>query len=95
MRISVRLAVKPTPTIRLPQDTVDLSTGEAARVRGEGRFDLNFAPRVAVAAEAMTCLVLVDRLLCAGEIDPLRLSRSRLVRRLRAKRKAAHGEGGA
>ncbi len=96
MRISMRLAVKPTPTIRLPQETVDLSTGASAEVRGHGRFDLNFAPRVAVVAEAMTAICLVDRLLCAGEIHPTRLADSPILlrRRRRAARRPASKEPG-
>lgn len=81
MTVVLEAAVKPTPTIRRPQATVDLATGRPAHVTGEGRFDLNFTPRVAVVAEAMTAIVLVDRLIGAGEIHPLRLSDSALLRR--------------
>jgi chorismate synthase len=71
--VEVTLAVKPTPTLRVEQDTVDLETGEPARISGLGRFDMNFAPRVAVVGEAMTLLVLADALLAAGAIPPIRL----------------------
>jgi len=70
--IEVRIAVKPTPTVRVEQETVDLSTGEAARISGLGRFDMNFAPRVAVVGEAMFALVLTDEMIGAGMLDPLR-----------------------
>jgi chorismate synthase len=68
----VRLAVKPTPTVVKEQDTVDLDTGEPARVSGIGRFDMNFAPRVAVIGEAMIAIVLVDALLESGDLHPTR-----------------------
>ena len=55
----VRLAVKPTPTIAAPQRTVTVDA-EAVEVRGSGRHDVCLAPRVAVVAEAMLALVLVD-----------------------------------
>ena len=66
------LAVKPTPTIRREQDSVDLATDEPVKLCGVGRFDLNFAPRVAVIAEAMTALVLVDACIEAGHLHPCR-----------------------
>ncbi len=99
LRLVLEASVKPTPTIRRPQATVDLASGAATEVVGAGRFDLNFTPRVAVVAEAMTAIVLVDRLLCAGELHPLRLEDSPLLLR-RATTGAtapgdAHGHGGA
>jgi chorismate synthase len=81
MRLVVEVAVKPTPSIRRPQETVDLEAGVAAEVASSGRFDLNFTPRVAVVAAAMTSVCLVDRLICAGEIHPLRLEDSPLLLR--------------
>jgi chorismate synthase len=74
--IVATLAVKPTPSIPTEQDSVNLATGEPARVSGLGRFDLNFAPRVAVVAEAMFALVLVDALLKSGHLHPTRVSES-------------------
>jgi len=70
------LAVKPTPSIRREQDTVDLETAEPVKVSGVGRFDMNFAPRVAVIAEAMTALVLVDACFEAGFLHPSRVLES-------------------
>jgi len=72
--LEVSLAVKPTPSVRREQDTVDLDTGRPARVSGTGRFDMNFAPRVAVVAESMLALVLVDALLSSGHLHPTRTS---------------------
>ncbi len=69
----VRLSVKPTPSIRAEQETVDFESGESARVSTTGRFDLNIAPRVAVVAEAMTAIVLADALLEDGFLPPVRV----------------------
>lgn len=93
MRLSVEVYVKPTPTIRRPQETVDLASGHAAEVTGEGRFDLNITPRVAVIAEAMTAIVLVDRLIAAGEVHPLRMADSALLLRRSPAAVEAEGDG--
>jgi chorismate synthase len=69
----VTVAVKPTPTIRAEQDTVDVASGEPVKISGAGRFDMNFAPRVAVVGEAMVALVLVDALMEAGRLSSVRL----------------------
>ena len=76
--LEIRLWVKPTPSIGNPQDSVDLATQAPVEVRVDGRFDLNITPRVAVVAEAMTCLVLADALLEAGCIHPTRLEPARV-----------------
>ncbi len=57
--IVLRLAVKPTPSISLPQDTVDL-TGAPRRIKIKGRHDPCLCPRIAPVAEAMAALVLAD-----------------------------------
>ena len=71
--LEVVVWVKPTPSIRLAQQSVDLRTGRPVSLEVEGRFDLNITPRVAVVAEAMVCLVLADALIEAGSIHPTRL----------------------
>ena len=60
-----RFAVKPTPSILVPQRTIDLNGGEVEMVT-EGRFDANFTPRVQVIAEAMAALVAADHLMISG-----------------------------
>jgi len=55
----LRCAVKPTPSIAQPQQTVD-SSGQAVTVSVSGRHDPCIAPRLVPVAEAMTCLVLAD-----------------------------------
>jgi len=71
--LEILLWVKPTPSVGQPQPSVDLETLAPVEVRVKGRFDLNFTPRVAVVAEAMTTLVLADALLDGGFIHPTRL----------------------
>ncbi|HOW81614.1 MAG TPA: chorismate synthase [Spirochaetota bacterium] len=57
--IVLRVAVKPTPSIELPQKTID--TGGAARtISIEGRHDPCIVPRVIPVIEAMAALVILD-----------------------------------
>ena len=58
-----RVAIKPTSSIRRPQQSVRLSTNVATEITVEGRHDACIALRVPVVVEAMTALVLADLLL--------------------------------
>ena len=60
--IVLRAAIKPTPSIAKPQQTVN-RRGEAAEIRIDGRHDPCLVPRAVPVAEAMVCLVLADALL--------------------------------
>jgi chorismate synthase len=60
--IVIRIAVKPTPSIRKPQRTLNLA-GEEIELRIEGRHDPCIAPRILPVAECMLALVLVDAFL--------------------------------
>ncbi len=60
--ITFRAAVKPTPSISIPQQTVN-KKGEEISVSIHGRHDPVIAPRAAVVVHAMTALVLADALL--------------------------------
>ncbi|OIP27153.1 hypothetical protein AUK22_05885 [bacterium CG2_30_54_10] len=71
--IIFRLAVKPTPTIPIPQKTVNVALKQAVVMKYRGRFDLNFAPRVLPIAEAMASIVVADQLIRAGELHPARM----------------------
>ena len=68
--LTVDLSVKATPSHGRPVRTVDLEGLQEEELELEGRFDANFAPRVAVIAEAMTACVLVDALLESGHLHP-------------------------
>ncbi len=60
--IVVRIAVKPTPSIRKAQRTVD-TAGEEREITVEGRHDPCIAPRIVPVAECMLALVIVDAML--------------------------------
>jgi chorismate synthase len=58
--IVVRVAIKPTASIRRPQDTVDLSTRTAARIIVTGRHDPCIVPRAVVVVESVLAFALAD-----------------------------------
>lgn len=60
--IVVRIAIKPTPSIKQAQHTVDL-TGEEQEISVGGRHDPCIVPRIVPVAECMLALVIVDVLL--------------------------------
>ena len=66
MPILVRIAFKPTPSISLEQDSVDLATMTPAKLTVKGRHDRCVAYRGAVAAEAAAAIVLDEMLQEAG-----------------------------
>lgn len=67
MPLILRAACKPTPSIALPQQTVDLGTRQPATLTVCGRHDPCVALRAAPAVEAATALILLDMLL---EVSP-------------------------
>jgi chorismate synthase len=69
-RIDLRVAFKPTATIRIAQDTVDRE-GHAARLAAGGRHDPCVLPRAVPMVEAMVCLVLADHWLRQRAVDAL------------------------
>ncbi|MFP6605550.1 MAG: chorismate synthase [Myxococcota bacterium] len=68
--ISLRVAFKPTATIRLAQQTVDRD-GNAATLEARGRHDPCVLPRAVPMVEAMVCLVLADHWLRQRSVDVL------------------------
>lgn len=68
-----RIAVKPTPSISLPQKTVNWKTKKKEKISINGRFDANSTARIAVVAEAMASLVLADQMILSGHIHPLKI----------------------
>jgi chorismate synthase len=58
-----RVAVKPTSSISLPQQTINLKTGQMETLQVEGRHDACIALRVPVVIEAATAIGLADLLL--------------------------------
>lgn len=60
--IVVRLAVKPTSSIAVPQRTIDL-WGKERTIQVKGRHDPCLCPRICPVAESMASLVLADAIL--------------------------------
>ena len=63
MPVTLRVAVKPTPSISKPQQTVSLSQKEETTLVIQGRHDPCIAHRAVPVVEAVTALVLLDLLL--------------------------------
>lgn len=63
MPVMLRVAIKPTPSIGRPQQTVRLSAGEPAELVIHGRHDPCIAHRAVPVVEAVTAAVLLDLLL--------------------------------
>lgn len=63
MPIIFRVAMKPTPSISVMQDTVDLKTGENIKLEIKGRHDPCIVPRANVVIRAAAALAIYD-LMC-------------------------------
>jgi chorismate synthase len=68
--ILVKVAFKPTATIRLPQQTVDRA-GAPRTLEARGRHDPCVLPRAVPIVEAMVCLTLADHWLRQRAVDVL------------------------
>lgn len=69
MPLVVRVAVKPTPSIALPQKTVDLDRMKPATLAIQGRHDACIVPRAVPVVEAMMAVTLADFALRAGVLE--------------------------
>lgn len=63
-----RVAVKPTASIAIPQETLNIATGETELLTVAGRHDPCIALRALPAAEAVAALVALDMLLIGGKL---------------------------
>lgn len=61
-RVIFRTAVKPTPTISQPQDTVDFEKLENTVIESRGRHDPCIVHRARVVVDSMTAIILCDAL---------------------------------
>ncbi len=68
MPLIIRCAIKPTPSVSLEQDTVNLSTKQNDKLTVEGRHDPCIVPRALPAIEAAVSIALLDLL---WEVKPL------------------------
>ncbi len=62
MPVLFRCAVRPTPTVSLTQDTVDMKKNEDATLAARGRHDPCIVHRARVVVDSVTALVLADML---------------------------------
>lgn len=62
MPIVFRCAVKPTPSIYMEQQTINMNTGENTSLQINGRHDPAIVHRARVVADSITALVLCDQL---------------------------------
>ena len=62
-----RCAIKPTPSIGIEQDSVDLATGTNAPLKVRGRHDPCIVPRAVPVVEAVCALALLDALVEEGK----------------------------
>ncbi len=69
MPLLFRLAVKPTPSIAKPQQTVDLEEGTAAALSIHGRHDPCAAVRAVPVVEALTAVCLLDLRLAPRQFE--------------------------
>lgn len=61
--IRLRVAIKPTPSIALPQRTVDMDAMTEAELRVSGRHDPCIVPRAVAAVEAAAAIAALDLML--------------------------------
>lgn len=73
MPIIMRMSVKPTPSISIPQKTVNLSKMEETEIIISGRHDPCICPRIVPVAESAVAIVLVDHLIRSGFINPCKM----------------------
>jgi chorismate synthase len=71
MPITMRVAIKPTPSISKEQKTVNLCTMENATLSVKGRHDPCVVPKAVPAIEAVVALTLVDHLIRAAYIPKI------------------------
>ena len=63
MPVVFRVAIKPTPSIAIPQKTVDLTTCEETELTIKGRHDPCIALRAVSVVEAVAALVILDMIM--------------------------------
>ena len=71
MPLILRAAFKPTPSIAKEQRSVDLERMEETVLAVRGRHDPCVVPRAVPVVEAVTALVLLDRIMAEGGSDRL------------------------
>jgi chorismate synthase len=60
MPIVMRVAIKPTPSVSIEQDSVNIKTLQPEKLAVTGRHDTCIVPRAVVVVEAMVAIILAD-----------------------------------
>jgi chorismate synthase len=68
MPITLRVAIKPTPSIAKEQQTVNLTKKKNAKIKVGGRHDPCVVPKAVPAIEAAVAITIVDHMLRLGFI---------------------------
>jgi len=68
MPIVFTVAVKPTPSIGIVQNTVNIKTRKEEEITIEGRHDPCIVPRAVVVLESIAAIIILDYLLIEGKI---------------------------
>jgi chorismate synthase len=61
--VTFSVAFKPTPSIGIEQDTIDLERMCDSKVTVGGRHDPCIVPRAVAVVEAMACITVLDQLM--------------------------------
>ena len=69
MPVIFRCAMRPTPTVRVKQNTVDFQSNENAVLAAAGRHDPCIVPRAVPVIEAAAAIAVFDALLDKGDIE--------------------------
>lgn len=69
MPVTLRVVFRPTPSISVPQRTVDLDAGMETELRIKGRHDATVVPRATVVVESMVALALLDAILNENQTE--------------------------
>ena len=62
MPITFRVVIKPTPSISIEQDTIDMVNKVNTKLKIEGRHDACITPRAVPVIEAITAIAIYDSL---------------------------------
>ncbi|MDR0900508.1 MAG: chorismate synthase [Methanobrevibacter sp.] len=70
MPIVSRIAIKPTPSISMIQNTVDIEKMENKKIEIKGRHDPCICPRITAVSESATAIIIADHMIRSGYIHP-------------------------
>ena len=70
MPIVIKIAVKPTPSVGMLQNTVNLETRTDDKIQIEGRHDPCICPRITTVSQSACNMVIADHMIRAGFIHP-------------------------